>query len=263
MMRKISVVLVLMLVLLCVCSACAYAQAARDITDECAPTSPGRYTTSLHDGKYTSYFSSREQRNPYVEFTAPPGESAAYMYICFGDMPSAWAIEEEADGEWKTLIEGRYDYYHVLLELGGKTHFRLIDTSGKSTKFKINELYIFTEGELPEWVQRWEPTPEKADMLVLAAHPDDELIFFGGTIPTYDTERGMNVVVAYMTYSNTTRRSELLNGLWAMGVRTYPVIGEFYDTYTRKLEDAYSRWRKSDVRAFAMELLRRRHNGEA
>ena len=256
MKRKISVVLALMLVL-CAGSAGAIAQTARDITEACSPTSPGRYTTSLHDGQYTSYFSSREQRNPYIEFTAPQGEKAEYLYICFGDMPKAWAIEEEVNGEWKTLIEGRYDYHHVLLELGGKTHFRLIDTSGRNTKFKINELYVFTAGELPDWVQRWEPTPEKADMLVLSAHPDDELIFFGGTIPTYDTERGMNVVVAYMTYSNTTRRSELLNGLWSMGVRTYPVIGEFYDTYTRKLEDAYSRWRKSDVREFAMELLRR------
>ncbi|MGN0991579.1 MAG: phosphodiester glycosidase family protein [Candidatus Ventricola sp.] len=206
---------------------------------------------------YTSYFSSREQRNPYVEFTAPQGEKAEYLYICFGDMPKSWAIEEEVGGEWKTLIEGRYDYHHVLLELGGKTHFRLIDTSGKTTKFKINEIYVFTEGELPDWVQRWEPTPEKADLLVLSAHPDDELIFFGGTIPTYDTERGMDVVVAYMTYSNTTRRSELLNGLWSMGVRSYPVIGEFYDAYTSKLEDAYSKWRKSDVQRFAMELLRR------
>ena len=172
MKRKISVVLALMLVL-CAGSAGAIAQTARDITEACSPTSPGRYTTSLHDGQYTSYFSSREQRNPYIEFTAPQGEKAEYLYICFGDMPKAWAIEEEVNGEWKTLVEGRYDYHHVLLELGGKTHFRLIDTSGKNTKFKINELYVFTASELPDWVQRWEPTPEKADMLVLSAHPDD------------------------------------------------------------------------------------------
>ena len=256
-MRKTVFGLAVLFALMCIVSVGTAAQMARDITEECNPTSQGRYTTNLHDGMYTSYFSSREQRNPYVEFTAPQGEKAEYLYICFGDMPKSWAIEEEVGGEWKTLIEGRYDYHHVLLELGGKTHFRLIDTSGKTTKFKINEIYVFTEGELPDWVQRWEPTPEKADLLVLSAHPDDELIFFGGTIPTYDTERGMDVVVAYMTYSNTTRRSELLNGLWSMGVRSYPVIGEFYDAYTSKLEDAYSKWRKSDVQRFAMELLRR------
>ena len=242
---------------LLVFAAGAHAQEARDITAECNPVSPGRYTTNLYDRKYTSYWNSREQRYPYVEFTAPEGEKAEYLYICFGDMPKGWAIEEEVDGEWKTLIEGTYDYHHVFLDLNGKSHFRLIDTSGRNTQFKINEIFVFTEGEIPEWVQRWEPTQEKADMLILAAHPDDELIFFGGTIPTYDVERGMNVVVAYMSYSNTTRRSELLNGLWLMGVRNYPVIGNFHDTYSRNLEDAYKRWRKNDTRIFVTELLRK------
>ena len=41
----------------------------------------------------------------------------------------------------------------------------------------IRFFFVFGEGELPDWVQRWEPTVEKADLLVLATHPDDELIF--------------------------------------------------------------------------------------
>ena len=107
---------------------------------------------------------------------------------------------------------------HVLLELDGQTHFRIVGDSGKESYLKINEVFVFGDGDLPDWVQRWEPTPEKADLLLLVAHPDDELIFFGGTIPTYAVERGMNVVVAYMSYSNTTRRSELLNGLWHLSL---------------------------------------------
>lgn len=246
----------LTLLLVCLCCA-ALAQEAQDITAQCKPTSPGHYTDKLYDRAYTSYFSSKEQVAPYIEFTAPEQTPAEYLYICFGDMPAAWAIEEEVGGEWKTLIEGSCAYYHVLLELGGKTHFRLVDTSGKKAKFKINEVFVFSAGELPDWVQRWEPTPEKADLLVLAAHPDDELIFFGGTIPTYAVERGMRVVVAYMTYSNTTRRSELLNGLWHMGVRTYPEIGSFRDSYAKNLDEAYQKWRKSDVLAYVTELLRK------
>lgn len=257
-MKMMKKLICLVLLLSAVCfgvPACALE--ARDITIECELTSQDRDTSNLYDRKYTSYWNSWERRNPYLEFSVPDGETAQYLYICFGDMPKGWAIEEEINGEWKLLIDGRYDYHHVLLDLGGKSHFRLIDTSGRKTKFKINEVFVFTSGDLPAWVQRWEPTPEKADMLVLSAHPDDELIFFGGTIPTYDTERGMNVVVAYMSYSNTTRRSELLNGLWSMGVRTYPVIGEFYDSYSVKLEDAYKKWGKNQVRTYATELLRK------
>ena len=253
MLRKMTA---LALLLLCMCATAA-AQEARDITALCAPFSPGKQTQKLYDRAYTSYFISREQVSPYIEFTAPADDPAQYLYICFGDMPRAWAIEEERDGQWLPMIEGTNDYAHVFLELGGKTHFRLIDTSGKKTKFKINEIFVFSSGEVPEWVQRWEPTPEKADLLLLAAHPDDELLFFGGAIPTYATERGMRVVVAYMTFSNTTRQSELLNGLWHMGMRTYPVIGSFWDSYSSKLDDAYKKWGKKETQAFVTELLRR------
>lgn len=257
MMNKKVLSMLLLSLVFCFGVCAASAQEARDITEACNPVSPGRKMTNLHDGTYTGYWSSAERRNPYVEFTVPEGETAGYLYICFGNMPISWAIEEEKGGEWQTLIEGNNEYHHVLLDIHGARHFRLIDTSEKKTQFKINELFVFTEGDLPEWVQRWKPTPEKADLLVLSAHPDDELIFFGGTIPTYDTERDMDVVVAYMSYSNTTRRSELLNGLWHMGVRTYPVIGEFRDSYASKLDEAYKKWGKDAAREYVMTLIRK------
>ena len=153
MKKRVTVFLALCLLMCMACSAAA--QEARDITEACNPTSYGRKMTNLHDGTYTAYWSSNKQRNPYVEITVPEGETAAYLYICFGDMPSGWAIEEETGGEWKTLIEGSYDYHHVLLDIRGARHFRLIDTSGKKVKFKINELFVFGEGDLPGWVQRW------------------------------------------------------------------------------------------------------------
>lgn len=249
----------LMLAALCLTllAAPAAAQEAQDITRACTITSPGRKTAKLVDGTYTNFFNTNETVSPYVEFTVPDGSKAEYLYICFGDMPSAWAIEEDVAGAWQTLAEGTTDYHHVVVNLGGKTHFRLIDTTGKKAQMKINEVFVFSEGELPAWVQRWEPTAEKADLLLLAAHPGDELLFFGGAIPTYAVERGLNVVVANMTYSNTTRRSELLNSLWALGVRTYPVIGDFFDSYAGTLEEAYKRWKKDDVRAFVTEIIRK------
>ena len=255
MMKKLIIVLFAMLVF----TTSAFAdEIAQDITQQMTITAGGKTMTALYDRKYTSFWSGREEVRTNIEFTAQPGIEAEYLYICFGDMPRAWAIEEEVNGEWKTLIEGTRDYHHVFLELGGKTHFRLIDTSGSRAKFKINEVFVFSKGKVPDWVQRWEPTHEKADMLLLVAHPDDELIFFGGLIPTYAAEKDLNVVVAYMTPSNTTRRSELLNGLWMLGVRNYPVISEsFYDGYSSSLKVAYQKWPKNKVEAFVTELIRK------
>ena len=90
---------------LCCASAAASAQQARDITDECKLTTLGNYKTgALHDGKYTSYWTGKEAKNSYIQFTLPEGEKAEYLYVCFGEIPGSWAIEEMADGQWQTLI---------------------------------------------------------------------------------------------------------------------------------------------------------------
>ncbi len=248
--------LLILMLLSCLIGSFAFGETAADLTDLCTFTSPGVRTGNVHDGKYTSFWRSREQKDGYLEMTVPEDHPAYSVYICFGEQPAAWAIEKEEDGQWVTVHEGINEYAHVLVPLPGLTHFRLIEKSGKRTQFKINEVYIFGDGELPDWVQQWEPTIGKADMLVMVAHPDDELIFFGGTIPTYAVERGYRVLVAYMSYSNTTRKSELLNGLWSMGVRNYPIIGSFQDTYCSTLEDAYKRWKKDPARQFVMRILR-------
>ena len=75
--------------------------------------------------------------------------------------------------------------------------------------------------------------------------------------PYYAGEKGMNVVVAYMTCGTMERRSELLNGLWAMGVRTYPEIGNFWDKYTKKLNTCYDAWGKSATNKYIVNLLRK------
>ena len=46
--------------------------------------------------------------------------------------------------------------------------------------------------------REWQPSCEKADLLLIVAHPDDELLWFGGALPTYAGERGMAVQVMYM-----------------------------------------------------------------
>ena len=176
----------------------ALAQEAKALTADCVITSGKVKTTAAHDGDYTTAWRSERVRRPYLEFELPEGETAGYLYVCFTEMPQSWAVEERVDGKWRVVAEGGTDYLHALVELNGQNHFRIVENSGVTTRLKFNEVFVFGEGELPDWVQRWQPTAEKADLLVLATHPDDELIFFGGTIPTYAVEREKRVVVAYM-----------------------------------------------------------------
>ena len=100
MKNKLWAILVLAMIL-CVAVCCAMAQEAVNITDQCTLYSDGRKMGSLTDGKYTSYWNSNEKKNPSIEFTVPQELEAGYLYICFGEMPSKWAIEEKVGGEWK------------------------------------------------------------------------------------------------------------------------------------------------------------------
>ena len=235
--------LIALLTLLALSLSVAFAAEANDITEDCKfkVCSSGRKYTLMTDKKYTSYWESNKIKTPWIAITAPEGKPIAGLYVCFGNMPESWEIQTSDDGkDWFTAVPGDTRFLHAYVALPQPAqHVRLAVTSEKKTALRINDLFVLSEGDLPDWVQVWQPTEEKADILFLSTHPDDELIFFGGAIPTYAVEQQRKVVVAYFTRSNTTRSSELLNGLWHMGVRTYTVIGNFKDSYAKNLKAAY------------------------
>jgi len=241
-MKKLLTGLILSLLLLCTASLALAAEAV-DITDECkfkvAYTS--RKYTQMTDKKYTSYWESKSVKNPFIAMSAPEGKEIAGVYVCFGNMPPAWEVQVSDDGDdWFKAVEGDTRFLHSYVALPEPSqHVRIIVNHDKKYTLRVNEIFALTEGDLPDWVQVWQPTHEKADLMFISTHPDDELIFFGGAIPTYAAEQNRRVVVAYFSRSNTTRSSELLNGLWHMGVRNYPVIGDFRDSKAKNMNEAY------------------------
>ncbi len=234
---------------------------AEDITAlaEISPRSPKHGLKSIADRKYTTPWETAVQKKPYVQAMLPEGQACSSLYICFGRMPAAWELQTLEGEAWVTLDEGGTSYLHAFIPLPKPvTSLRIAVTDEKKTSLLLNELFLFGPGEVPGWVQKWEPAHEQADLMVLVAHPDDELLFMGGTIPHYAVAQNKRVTACYLTSSNTTRSSELLNGLWSMGVVNYPIIGPFRDAYSAKLKDGYDRWGgKEKVRAYVMGVIRR------
>ena len=230
-MKRLKIILPLLLALLLLAAA-AWAEEAEDLTAGCT--------------------------EPWVTLTS---EKPIYgLYLCFRNLPASYVIQKKSGDEWVTVAEGDPRFYHAYYELDGLKKIRILSTTEKKNILGFNEIYAFGQGEAPDWVQRWEPPLEKADLMILVAHPDDELLFTGGAIPTYSAERGNAVQVAYLSPSNPTRRSEALNGLWHMGVRNYPVFGNFSDRYakTGKAKDAYKEaGGKQKVLDWVTELYRR------
>ena len=119
---------------------------------------------------------------------------------------------------------------------------------------------------MPDHVQQWEiPAAGETDIALFSTHGDDEQLFFAGLLPDYAAQRDCQVQVIYMTdHRNMTNRRahEMLDGLWAVGVKTYPVFGKFGDYNSRSKVEAYQRYRqkgvvKQDILSFVVEQLRR------
>ena len=129
------------------------------------------------------------------------------------------------------------------------------------------EIDAYSSGILPESVQRWEePLTGGADIVLFSTHGDDEQLYFAGLLPYYAAERGLNVQVVYMTnHANvcgSERMHEMLNGLWAVGVRAYPVFGPFPDFKLPYKEATYLEYEslgytRANLLSYVVENLRR------
>ena len=206
-------------------------------------------------------------------WTVRDGSRDSYMDIASGneisvtsttDVYAVYFIWDSTPGEWTLETESEYSHYAtgflhelvILDEPSGDIRVILSDTN-----FRLCEMYLFGEGEIPAWVQRWEPVLDRADLLALPTHADDEHLFFGGILPTYAGELGFDVQVAYMTshWDNRVRPHELLDGLWTAGVTAYPLIGPFPDLFASKdsLANAETVYSRAEVLEYQVELLRR------
>ena len=244
----------LILALLLLLSLCTFALAAGTAQDNpkqstftYAPRSTDRST--MQDSSYLTYYT-----GSWLEVTTPV--PCHGLYVSFAGREAPYLVQTlNEQGTWETLLRDERCYANSYLELPGVTRIRLMLESRED--IKIAEIHLFGEGEKPAWVQDWQPFEGKADLLVLSAHGDDELLFFGGIIPYYTAERQMNVIVCYLTDQTSCRRNELLDGLWTCGVRAYPSMGVFKDIKNNSLGDSYGFWGEKPVVEYITSLYQK------
>ena len=243
-LRRLALMALVLTAVVFYASAAAETVTAQDITRQCkykASETPYSSVSEFRDRNYKTFWKSKQEAEPWIRVTTPEDTPCYGLYVCFASQtPVPWKVQVQNGDVWETVATGSGEYLHEYVALPGVTVFRITTNTPDEQRLMIGELYVLSEGNVPDWVQFWEPTPDKADILLLTAHPDDEFVFFGGLLPDYAVERGLNVVVACLTYYDSQRTSELLNGLWSCGIRSYPSIGFFKDRYSRNLKDAYT-----------------------
>ena len=237
----------------------ASAEEARNIAAECSyryQRDSAQNVGDLYNGNYSYYWSSAKTRDPWLEVTMPEGETCSGVQIKWQRPNTDWYIEAEENGDWVRVAEASGNYLVTWTPLRNVSKFRLSSDFRNPNAMRIAEMEVYSAGDRPASVQVWEPTVEKADLLVVVAHPDDEYVFLGAVIPYYGAERGKDVLVCYITESDWYRRIELLDGLWTAGLKTYPLLGKFYDRYTLNLNDAYAKIGKKKVQDYMIEVFR-------
>lgn len=254
---KRSHILWLILLLLLV-PAAALGSVASDITADCviAPSSAaGRAPLMLDDDYTTNWFVSNPD-GAYIDVSAPEGVTIGGVYLKWNLRASSYWLETYANGVWQTAERVTGGYAAQFIPLPADTfRFRIRRAEDDTTEFRVTELRVYGPGDPPQYVQRWEPILETCDIMVVSAHPDDEYLYMGGTIPYY-VAQGKAVQVLYVAPASSYRYLELLDGLWACGVRNYPVLGTFTDKRFPRVEELYDYWSRDKLRQFLVTHIR-------
>jgi len=182
-------------------------------------------------------------------------EEIGAVYLEFAEPPERWTLL--VNGEERPC--GQYGYLHEYVGDIGSTEVTL----RFDTPIHLCDIFVFSAGEKQDWVQDWEPVWDKADVLFLPTHSDDDQLFFAGLIP-WCISQGARVQTAYFVkhYDHADRMNELLDGLWCCGLRNYPVLGPFRDMGNIGYNDTIRAYNGSgvywnDFEGWQVELFRR------
>ena len=239
---------------------CAVETTARVITPSTVITgNPDENYSFLADGiEYESQFLTGE-----LSFHNEAGIGS--MYLVF-DVPCSFTVVNKENGQ--SYTQCNQGFLHVFTDLEGNFGYAPREISIRFTEAVwLAEVQVFSSGEVPDTVQCWEqPLNGSADIVLFSTHGDDEQLYFAGLLPYYAVERDLKVQVVYMTnhvtLNGSVRQHEMLNGLWAVGIRAYPVFGSFPDFKILSKDGTYEEYENlgfshSDLLRFVVENIRR------
>lgn len=220
--------------------------------DDCPLTitaSNGKNTSVLSDSSYRTAMSL--SCGDSITITSPSEFKS--LYIEWNSPVSIWLLNVNG----KTISCGKNGFLHEYIELETAASSAVITVF---SDMSVSGITAYTDGTVPSDIQIWNPPCERADILLYSSHADDEILFFGGIIPTYAGERNLRVQVAYFSQywdGEKIREHEKLDGLWTAGVRNYPVDLGFKDLYSETLEEAAGIYDYDTALNKTVELIRR------
>ena len=230
-----------------------------DITKKCKFTAT---VDKQHTGWVTTdrYSNSWQGKGGVLTVKLPKNTPAQGLQLSF--LIQACPVKVTAlDAAGEPMGETVYDqrFLHAWVPLKAESAYQ-VEAVDPAADIRINRIRVFTGDERPREAQTWHEPEGPLDMLLIVTHPDDELLWFGGLLPTYAGERHMNVMVAYAAVQGALKKrryNELLDGLWTCGVTAYPELGPFNDFQVKTVETVVKRWGEGAAQAWCTGLIRK------
>ena len=177
-----------------------------------------------------------------LEWKKPP---ASYTLTLLDENDAVLEQTEKADGFWLDAVP---------LSSAVRGAVIRFEDDGKAA---LSSLRVYAEPYPRHVIQQWEPIPENVDILLVSTHQDDELLFFGGTIPEYASREGVTIAVVYMADCGRIRYREALDGLWTCGLKYHPVFLGLRDYNTMSIVEARGKWHRDQPELLLANLIRR------
>ena len=217
------------------------------------------HLNKLRDGNYRSIWESYQYGRVHELFITPPeGKAIGGMVLKWRsiELPRTLIQVENAQGEWETIARGDNDFVAQYVPIPATEQRIRLTCEDPSVRLQLCEIIVLTPGRLPEDFQLWQKPPEKVDLLQIVAHPDDEVLWFGGLLPTYAGDQGKDVLVACSSFRNYHRRLELLDGLWTAGVKYHPIFVGLADLMDTPMLEVINAWGRQRAQNKIVELYR-------
>lgn len=220
---------------------------AKEYTDICVFSTTEGSASKLQDNNFRTKLEFKSGGTVTLECE----EDIYSLYVIWDNIPGVWRLQAEST----PYSCGQHGFIHEYIRCRGASTLTIEVPEGAT----ICDVRVFGKGKAPRDVQIWSDPCEKADLLLIPSHADDEHLYFGGTMPYYAGELGYAVQVAYFTnhWAEPRRPHELLNGLWTVGITHYPVISPYPDKATFDLESAKKIYNEEEMLGYIVELMRR------
>ena len=218
------------------CYVAGKVEGAADITAECV-LSPNN--ARLLDSSVTSCWGPSEKRKD-LTVTLPEDGGAALLQMEWYAPPDQVTVTV-ADGDGKTLSEETLATGFYLDAVALPEGARTVTILPEGKRIRMSSLRVYAADYPKDYVQQWEPMPDKLDLLLFSTHQDDEILFFSGATPWY-CHLGKKVGVVYMTNCGRDRYREALDGMWVSGMRIHPVFLGYPDKDIASMKVANGLW---------------------